>query len=84
MKMFILVTTIHNERVFINVMDIQKVSGRYAEYNEDGELFISDGGDDKQLLKPITQIVMRNGVSYFLNLSFDDFIEQTNILVKEI
>lgn len=84
MKMFIEVTTIHNERVLINVMDIQKVSGRYAEYNEDGELFISDGGDDKQLLKPITQIVMRNGVSYFLNLSFDDFIEQTNILVKEI
>lgn len=84
MKMFIEVTTIHNERVLINVMDIQKVSGRYAEYNEDGELFISDGGDDKQLLKPITKIVMRNGVSYFLNLSFDDFIEQTNILVKEI
>lgn len=84
MKMFIEVTTIHNERVLINVMDIQKVSGRYAEYNEDGELFISDGGDDKQLLKPITQIVMRNGVSYFLNLSFDDFIEQTNILQKEI
>ena len=84
MKIFIEVTSIHNERVLINVMDIQKVSGRYAEYNEDGELFISDGGDDKQLLKPITQIVMRNGVSYFLNLSFDDFIEQTNILQKEI
>lgn len=84
MKMFIEVTTIHNERVLINVMDIQKVSGRYAEYNEDGELFISDGGDDKQLLKPITQIVMRNGVSYFLKLSFYDFVNEFNLLQKEI